>query len=419
MEDSQFILQFLNSIITLICFLLNVIFMTALYNVRSQAKMFGLIVDEDEKKSNYDYYDYDDEVDLYNSYSRYVPNVDKFVSYENSYLAIAVLFSICLLDFFGFMITLLISINDYKIERENKERDNEINKGYPNEFGNPNSEERLNNNNLNLNMNMNRNMNMNFYPNSNMNNMNNSNGEDPNAVRKRKAMMAFFIIGQIDYLIEIIVLTVYHSKAGSLEKDLFESIEENGEYFTKIYRDLIIVGYIFLFIFIVFDLFTLVIACNAGERERRQNLNNVESGESIKIVENEVQAKKEQKNDIAENKTENTVKQKDENENNDDRYCEFFSNCIIGCCEKMAEAFYNCQREDLRTEGELKKEIIRLDKNIEDLEQYLKDLNDLNSKIEKKQKLNGNEMEKLHLPRCDDTIRTRNDRINITSRNNK
>ena len=406
MEDSQFILQFLNSIITLICFLLNVIFMTALYNVRSQAKMFGLIVDEDEKK-----------VDSYNSYSRYVPNVDKFVSYENSYLAIAVLFSICLLDFFGFMITLLISINDYKIERENKERDNEMNRGYLNEFGNPNSEERLNNNNLNLNMNMNRNMNMNFYPNSNNNNMNNSNGEDPNAVRKRKAMMAFFIIGQIDYLIEIIVLTVYHSKAGSLEKDLFESIGESGEYFTKIYRDLIIVGYIFLFIFIVFDLFTLVIACNAGERERRQNLNNVESGESIKIVENEVQAKKEQKNDIAENKTENTVKQKDEKD--DDRYCEFFSNCIIGCCERMAEAFLNCQREDQKTEGDLKKEIIELDKNIEDLEQYLKDLNDLNSKIEKKQKLNGNEMEKLHLPRCDDTIRTRNDRINITSRNNK
>lgn len=381
--------------------------MTALYNVRSQAKMFGLIVD----KSNDDDYDgnyYADDYEPYNG---------KFVSYENSYLAIAVLFSVCLLDFFGFMITLLISINDYKIERENKERDNEINKGYPNEFGNPNSEERLNNNNLNLNMNMNRNMNMNFYPNSNNNNMNNSNGEDPNAARKRKAMMAFFIIGQIDYLIEIIVLTVYHSKAGSLEKDLFESIGESGEYFTKIYRDLIIIGYIFLFIFIVFDLFTLVIACNAGERERRQNLNNVESGESIKIVENEVQAKKEQKNDIAENKTENTVKQKDEKD--DDRYCEFFSNCIIGCCERMAEAFLNCQREDQKNKKYFEKEIIKLDKNIEDLEQYLKDLNDLNAKIEKKQKLNGNEMEKLHLPRCDDTIRTRNDRINITSRNNK
>ena len=408
MEDSQFILQFLNSIITLICFLLNVIFMTSLYNIRSQAKIYGLIIENDYDDDNYSTYHYPDDYEPYNG---------KFVSYENSYLAIAVLFSICLLDFFGFMITLLISINDYKIERENKERDNEINKGYPNEFGNPNSEERLNNNNLNLNMNMNRNMNMNFYPNSNNNNMNNSNGEDPNAARKRKAMMAFFIIGQIDYLIEIIVLTVYHSKAGSLEKDLFESIEENGEYFTKIYRDLIIVGYIFLFIFIVFDLFTLVIACNAGERERRQNLNNVESGESIKIVENEVQAKKEQKNDIAENKTENTVKQKDEKD--DDRYCEFFSNCIIGCCERMAEAFLNCQREDQKTEGALKKEIIELDKNIEDLEQYLKDLNDLNAKIEKKQKLNGNEMEKLHLPRCDDTIRTRNDRINITSRNNK
>ena len=381
--------------------------MTSLYNVRSQAKMYGLIVD----KSNDDDYDgvyYADDYEPYNG---------KFVSYENSYLAIAVLFSICLLDFFGFMITLLISINDYKIERENKERDNEINKGYPNEFGNPNSEERLNNNNLNLNMNMNRNMNMNFYPNSNMNNMNNSNGEDPNAARKRKAMMAFFIIGQIDYLIEIIVLTVYHSKAGSLEKDLLKMAGKDGKYFTKIYRDLIIVGYIFLFIFIVFDLFTLVIACNAGERERRQNLNNVESGESIKIVENEVQAKKEQKNDIAENKTENTVKPKDEKD--DDRYCEFFSNCIIGCCERMAEAFLNCQREDQKNKKYFEKEIIKLDKNIEDLEQYLKDLNDLNSKIEKKQKLNGNEMEKLHLPRCDDTIRTRNDRINITSRNNK
>ena len=407
MEDSKFILQFLNSIITLICFLLNVIFMTALYNVRSQAKMFGLIVD----KSNDDDYDgvyYADDYEPYNG---------KFVSYENSYIAIAVLFSICLLDFFGFMITLLISINDYKIERENKERDNEMNRGYLNEFGNPNSEERLNNNNLNLNMNMNRNMNMNFYPNSNNNNMNNSNGEDPNAARKRKAMMAFFIIGQIDYLIEIIVLTVYHSKAGSLEKDLLEKVEKDGKYFTKIYRDLIIVGYIFLFIFIVFDLFTLVIACNAGERERRQNLNNVESGESIKIVENEVQAKKEQKNDIAENKTENTVKPKDEKD--DDRYCEFFSNCIIGCCERMAEAFLNCQREDQKNKKYFEKEIIKLDKNIEDLEQYLKDLNDLNAKIEKKQKLNGNEMEKLHLPRCDDTIRTRNDRINITSRNNK
>lgn len=378
--------------------------MTSLYNVRSQAKMYGLIVD----KSNDDDYDgvyYADDYEPFNG---------KFVSYENSYIAIAVLFSICLLDFFGFMITLLISINDYKIERESQERNNEINRGYPNEFANPNSEERLNNNNLILNMNMNRNINMNFYPNSNMNN---SNGEDLSAARKRKAMMAFFIIGQIDYLIEIIVLTVYHSKAGSLEKDLLEKVGEDGEYFTKIYRDLIIVGYIFLFIFIVFDLFTLVIACNAGERERRQNLNNVESGESIKIVENEAQAKNEQKNDIAENKTENTVKQKDEKD--DDRYCEFFSNCIIGCCEKMAEAFYNCQREDQKTEGYLKKEIIKLDKNIEDLEQYLKDLNDLNSKIEKKQKLNGNEMEKLHLPRCDDTIKTRNDRINITTRNNK
>ena len=61
-----------------------------------------------------------------------------------------------------------------------------------------------------------------------------------------------------------------------------------------------------------------------------------------------------------------------------------------------------------------------LENKIQQMDSEIKEgENDLNAKIEKKQKLNGNEMEKLHLPRCDDTIRTRNDRINITSRNNK
>ena len=383
MEDREFIIHFLITLITLVCFLLSTVFMTSLYNIRSQAKLIGIISTGD------DLIDY-----LYDNYFG-----DKYDSYENSYTAIATLFSFSFLDFLGFMITLLIKINQYKLKKLNRERYEQESPNIQNIVANPESEERIN-----------------YNPQFANNNL--SNEEKASSDKNGKAMTAFFFIGEVIYLIEIIVLTVYHSKSSSLEDDL-KADGKDGEYFTRIYRDLIIVGYIFLFIFIVFDLFTLVIACNAGERERRQKINNVESGESIKIVENEVQAKKEQKNDIAENKTENTVKQKDENENNDDRYCEFFSNCIIGCCERMAEAFLNCQREDQKNKKYFEKEIIKLDKNIEDLEQYLKDLNDLNSKIEKKQKLNGNEMEKLHLPRCDDTIRTRNDRINITSRNNK
>ena len=48
----------------------------------------------------------------------------------------------------------------------------------------------------------------------------------------------------------------------------------------------------------------------------------------------------------------------------------------------------------------------KLEKNIEYLQKYLTDLNNLNSKIENKQSLGQNEMENLHLPRCDKTAST-------------
>ena len=47
-----------------------------------------------------------------------------------------------------------------------------------------------------------------------------------------------------------------------------------------------------------------------------------------------------------------------------------------------------------------------MEKNIEDLQKYFTDLNNLNDKIEKNQPLGQNEMENLHLPRCDNTAST-------------
>ena len=43
MEDREFIIHFLITLITLVCFLLSSVFMTSLYNIRSQAKLIGII----------------------------------------------------------------------------------------------------------------------------------------------------------------------------------------------------------------------------------------------------------------------------------------------------------------------------------------------------------------------------------------
>ena len=348
MEDREFIIHFLITLITLVCFLLSTVFMTSLYNIRSQAKLIGIISTGD------DLIDY---------------IVDKYDSYENSYTAIATLFSFSFLDFLGFMITLLIKINQYKLKKLNRERYEQETPNIQNRLANPESEERINYNPQNANNNL-------------------SNEEKASSDKNGKAMTAFFFIGEVIYLIEIIVLTVYHSKSSSLEDDL-KADGKDGEYFTRIYRDLIIVGYIFLVLVIIGDLFYLVFYCNAGKRVKRKsknlNINNLDSGENVEVVQN-------------------ANEQKPEKE--EDRYCECFSNCIIGCCEKMGDAFLKCQREDTKTVEDLENKKKKLEKNIEYLQKYLTDLNNLNSKIENKQSLGQNEMENLHLPRCDKTAST-------------
>ena len=348
MEDREFIIHFLITLITLVCFLLSTVFMTSLYNIRSQAKLIGIISTGD------DLIDY---------------IVDKYDSYENSYTAIATLFSFSFLDFLGFMITLLIKINQYKLKKLNRERYEQKIPNIQNIVANPESEERIN-----------------YNPPFANNNL--SNEEKASSDKNGKAMTAFFFIGEVIYLIEIIVLTVYHSKSSSLEDDL-KADGKDGEYFTRIYRDLIIVGYIFLVLVIIGDLFYLVFYCNAGKRVKRKsknlNINNLDSGENVEVVQN-------------------ANEQKPEKE--EDRYCECFSNCIIGCCEKMGDAFLKCQREDTKTVEDLENKKKKLEKNIEYLQKYLTDLNNLNSKIEKNQPLGQNEMENLHLPRCDNTAST-------------
>ena len=153
MEDREFIIHFLITFITLICFLLSTAFMTSLYNIRSQAKLIGIISTGD------DLIDY---------------IVDKYDSYENSYTAIATLFSFSFLDFLGFMITLLIKINQYKLKKLNNERNEQKIPNIPNIVANPESEERIN-----------------YNPQIANNNL--SNEEKASSDKNGKAMTAFFL----------------------------------------------------------------------------------------------------------------------------------------------------------------------------------------------------------------------------------
>ena len=115
MNDNDFCQMLLYSLINLICFLLNVIYLTALFNVRSQYKLLGIekvIADDD--YSYYSYYYDDDEDD----------EASDLEMYKNSYTATATLFAFNFLGFLGFMIVLLILINKIKVNRTNAEMNN-------------------------------------------------------------------------------------------------------------------------------------------------------------------------------------------------------------------------------------------------------------------------------------------------------
>ena len=94
MKDDDFCQMLLYSLINLICFLLTVIFLTALYNVHSQLKLLHLDV-----------------------LSEYYSDLEM---YQNSYTATATLFAFNFLGFVGFMGVLLLLINKNQIPNQSQ-----------------------------------------------------------------------------------------------------------------------------------------------------------------------------------------------------------------------------------------------------------------------------------------------------------
>ena len=151
--------------------------------------------------------------------------------------------------------------------------------------------------------------------------LNNNNGTNNNKNDEEdvddcflKLMLYIFSFCQLLFFLEVIILTVYQIKSKDLQADLEKEIKTlnfDKKYFTRIYRDLIIVGYIFLFIFVVYDLYTLILVYKCGRRIKTEKNNN---------------------ND---NNMENLEQHK---------YCSFFSDCLLECCLNMANFFHNLER---------------------------------------------------------------------------
>ena len=232
MEDNKFCQIFLYSLMNFVCFMLATIFLTTLFNLKSQIILLQL--GDEEKKS-----------------------------YENSLKAIKALFSFEFFGFCAFMIFLMIFIKKRKVNKVESYR-NKI-KMSINVNQNIQNQNIQNQNRVILddkyNINTNEQINTDNIPNiQNFDiqsvSTNNPEEEKPTIFCLEKTMLFLFIYCQIIYIIEVIVLTAYFSKSTKLEKN-FESKEE-GKYFSNRYRDLIIVGYIFFAIFILIDLFTFV-----------------------------------------------------------------------------------------------------------------------------------------------------------------
>ena len=332
MEDNKFIQMFLYSLVDLLCFLLSVVFLTALSNVRSQ----------------YDILDLDE--------------IDEYKSYKNSYAAIAVLFSFCFFGFIVFMTILMIIVKQYKINQIEKERFiNLWKEGNITEKTitvpvrqDKKEEEKLLQNYMQISVEK-----FTLIP-----------SHEISMEIIRKIMLFLFLYTQLIYFIELVTLSVYHSKSVDFEDD----DKDTFHYFTRIYRDLIIVGYIFFVLFLLFDLYTLILVANCGRRRAY-------------------------------------TKRKTKLDGINDRYCEFFSNCLTSCCEKMASVFSGCERDSLKGKEELKKDLEKLEGDLKELETYLTNLSNLNQKLESGRKVGKDEMEKLNLPTSDNSMET--DRYNI------
>ena len=137
-------------------------------------------------------------------------------------------------------------------------------------------------------------------------------------------------------------------------------------------------GYIFIVVFIILDLYLSILNFKCGKR--------------VKFERNDMENLDEHK------------------------YCDCFSDCITNCCEKMADIFNKCERENEDNEDELNKRLENLKKKYEELNEYCDNLRKLNEDIKNKKDIDSinTDLEKLNLPRSETVMITQ--RIEVTTK---
>ena len=224
MKTENFCKIFILSLISFISFFISTIFLTSVYNVKSQSYycfLYRIAINKEEK----------------NRYSSY-------------YAGIAALYSFILISLVIFTLGLILLIKRDKIDQENNDR-------YENDF-------RIitiaQNNNNNINNQIQSSDRENYPRDGDNNNEQDSFDEFKIA---RNILIYSFIAIQIFYFTELIVISAFHTKSknivdnykNELDKDSFDYLD----YLTTIITILIIVGYCFFFIFIIFYFYLLIL----------------------------------------------------------------------------------------------------------------------------------------------------------------
>ena len=286
MKVANFCKIFIFSLLNLFCYLLSIIFLTATYNIKDQIDYLTLFYDFDKKLfSKYDDSERDSKGLAFCNYK----------SYLNHYSGIAALFAFSTLGMIFYTVVLLIFIQKYKIEKDNIKNNLENENNRNNNNRNNINNENMGNNEINVNNENYGNRvipydeSQNLGPNQLIVQSYNSRREyadsnrqiadirfiiqdendvldtDDSAKLLMNILLGAFIACQILYLVQLIVLSVFHHKSKTME-----NLNNECEFskFTKIYRDLIIVGYIFFFILIIFYIILLIFYDILGESSK-------------------------------------------------------------------------------------------------------------------------------------------------------
>ena len=322
MKAENFCKLFIFALLNLTCFLLSTIFLTSTYNINDQS--YFLNCDE-----------------------RIAINLKYFKHYQG----ICALFSFSLFSFITFVFALIILIKKDKMDSENELSNyltieiNQIDINFNNNNNNLESERVIG------------------FNNNNNNNQNKQieEEEEDKIIKENKGLMNTIIISfafsQIFYAIELFVLSSFHYKSKNFEKEYkCTEIKE----LTSIYTALLVVGYIFLFIYIIFYIYLLILYNKLG-KSAKNRLDRFTSS----------------------------------------KYCECLSDCIEKGCEKCTECCKSKTDEEIEKDNRINAERLQQSNEqkleyLKKLEKYKKDLEELNTKI-KNGNSNDNEITSLNL----------------------